>query len=805
MHKEILFCLLLSFVLPAGSFSQSNLLVSGIVKDIDSGEALPSANVFIKGSYIGTTTNVDGFFTLLNLPSDTTTLEISYVGYSMQVIKLNNAIIGKRLVISLKPISTSLQELVITDNSNKFLKTNSGVSHATIATKQLSLLPSIGEVDIFRSLQLLPGVSGTNENSSGLFVRGGTPDQNLVLLDGITIYKVDHFFGFFSAFNANAVKDVQLYKGAFPAKYGGRISSVVDLSGKTGNFEETHGEIGLNLISINGYLEVPISKKVSFLFAGRRSYTDVLQSGIFKALRGNLLDEEPFPNLPNNTANLNSTVNVIEPIFYFYDWNSKISFKPSDKDLFSLSLYQGADYLDKSRDLNLTINNVAPQPIVAQVNIDEFTNWGNRGAALRWSRQWNPKFYSNVNVAASTYFSDYIRNGALDVTIPEADSVIFSGKQVTVEDNNVNDFSLRIDNEWLLSSTHNLELGFAYTKSGIVYDNVRDDSLVLLSRQQNASFSAIYLSDSWQATPRLKIIGGIRATYYDLTEDILVAPRLAATYEVNDRIKLKGAYGKHYQFVNQITNENITGGSRDFWLLADGNQVKVSSANHYISGISYETNGWLFDMEGYYKQLYGLSEFSLRFQRGPQRDLTNLFFSGNGIAKGVEFLVQKKQGNYTGWVSYTLGRVTYNFPEINDGLDFPALHDQRHELKIVQSYQANSEWNFSASFIFGSGKPFSEPEGKYSVELLDGRTSSYVNIGPKNGSRLPFYHRLDISAHHFFPLGNKLKGDLGISIFNFYGRQNIWYLSYDFAQDPVLITEVRYLGFTPNVSLNIKF
>lgn len=797
MMKKVFFFLLL--VTPQFIFSQ--ITVTGIVRDSESGETLPFATVAMKGSQQGTSTNLDGHFTLLNVASDTSTLVISYVGYSLKEIRLTPDLIREKIIVKLESMSSSLQELVITDNASKFLNASSGVSHTMMATKQISLLPSIGEVDIFRSLQLLPGVSGTNENSSGLFVRGGTPDQNLVLLDGMTVYKVDHFFGFFSAFNANAIKDVQLYKGAFPARYGGRISSVVDLTGRAGNFNKVTGEVGVNLISANLYLEVPISRKISFLVAGRRSYTDIIQSDVFRAITDNLLGGDPFPGLPNLN---NTTVNNVEPVFYFFDWNSKLSYKPNDKDMFTVSLYQGQDFLDKSRSFVRIIPRLPLDPIEIEGRIFEKTDWGNKGISGKWSRQWNSKVYTNFLVATSEYFSNYNRRGFLDVTIPAQDSTIFSRKQYTYEDNKVQDVSSRFDMEWLLSTKHKMELGVSFTESRINYKNIRNDTLVILERAQNATYSSVYISDTWQAVPKLSLTGGLRASYYQLTGDYLYAPRLSAVYGLTDKIKVKGAFGLHYQFVNQIINENISEGSRDFWLLADGEQVNISSAAHYIAGVSYETSGWLFDMEGYYKNLSGLSEFSLRFRRGAEINANQLFFTGDGLAQGVEFLIQKKQGDYTGWMAYTLGRVTHNFAGLNYGSDFPALHDQRHEFKMVHSYQVDG-WNFALTFIYGSGKPYSEPAGKYNIDLLDGRSLSYVGIGPKNGERLPAYNRMDISVHRFFPLGKKMKGDLGMSVFNVYNQRNIWYKEYDFTQDPVLITDVNYLGVTPNVSLNVKF
>jgi len=237
--------------------------------------------------------------------------------------------------------------------------------------------------------------------------------------------------------------------------------------------------------------------------------------------------------------------------------------------------------------------------------------------------------------------------------------------------------------------------------------------------------------------------------------------------------------------------------------LADGELVDVSNATHYVFGASYETNGWLFDVEGYWKEMQGLSEFSLRFRTDEDFNPDELFFKGDGSARGVEFLIQKKSGQYSGWLSYTLGQVVHQFPELNGGDAFYALHDQRHEFKLVNSYDIG-DWSVAANFVFGSGKPFSEPEGFYTIEQLNGDDLQYVSVGAKNASRLPAYHRLDVSAHHRFSIGD-VKVDIGASLFNIYGRKNIWYYKYDFQQTPYLKTEVNYLGFTPNLSINVSF
>jgi ferric enterobactin receptor len=787
------------------TIGHAQFTLTGKVTEAGTNEPLPFTSIIQKISGKGTTTNADGYFTLTNIATDTTTIRISYIGYNTREIKLSKEILRQtRFLIELEPSIAALTEVEVKADAFQFVNVTSGISQATLSTKQIALLPSIGEVDIFRSLQLLPGVGGTNENSSGLYVRGGTPDQNLVLLDGMTVYKVDHFFGFFSAFNANAIKDVQLYKGGFPAKFGGRLSSVVDLTGKTGSFEKIKGGVGVNFLSLNGYFEMPLSKKVSFLVAGRRSYTDILQSNVFQSIANNSIQNKNSTGL-NGNALTNTNVTTVQPLFYFYDWNSKLSIRASEKDLVTISLYNGQDFLDQSRKYSRPL---IPNQYDRLFNgvVAEKTNWGNRGASTKWSRQWNKNFYTNVLMAGSEYFSNYNRDASLKLEIPAQDSVIFSVRQTTKEDNKVRDLTARLDAEWLLSS-HKIEMGLSLTQSDVNYKNLRNDTLLILERNQNGQYSSAYVSDNWQASKRLSITAGLRASYYQLTDQYLYEPRFSFAYSLTDKIKLKGAYGSYYQFVNRIINENLSEGSRDFWLMADGSQVKLSASQHYIVGLSHETNGWLFDVEAYHKDLQNISEFSLRFRTGAAiTSATQLFFTGKGYAEGVDFLIQKKKGNYTGWASYTVGRVRNTFVDFNDGREYPALNDQLHEFKLTHNYTLGA-WNFSSTFIFGSGKPYSEPAGQYSISLLDGRDLSYIGVGTKNGSRLPAYHRLDIAIHHkfMFDKARKIKGDLGISVFNVYNQKNIWYYQYDFTQKPAQITEVTYLNITPNLSLTIDF
>ena len=769
--------------------------ISGKVVEKGSGEALPFATVLVEGTQQGVSTNIDGFFSLVNVSEDIQKLEVRYVGYTTTVFDVNSE--KDFLIVELEPLREELEEVLVTANAYKVFDATKDVSVTTLSTKQLETLPSVGEPDIFRSLQMLPGVSSTSENSSGLYIRGSTPDQNLTILDGMTMYKVDHFFGFFSAFNTNVIKDVRLYRGAFPAKYGGRTSGVVELTGKTGSFEKFEGGVNISLISFGAYVEAPIGKKFSLLLGGRRSYSEVMKGELYRSLIENLRNDDSFANTPLEDATNIST----EPDFYFYDWNSKLSYKMSDKGMITLSTYSGKDYLDESQNLQTDIENQFNSEIILDYKLDEQTNWGNRGASAKWSMQWTPKLYSNVLVAGSEYFSDYTRSEKLVVT--QDDTVFLDRGRRTLEENSVIDKSARADFEYQINLRSKAEFGVSVTENHIDYDNIRDDSVVLLQRDQRALYSSAYVSYETTYWDKLRMTAGLRVSDYEYEKGLLYEPRLSLTYQLSPKLKLKSAYGIHYQFANQIVNQNLSEGSREFWLLADGDLIDLSSSTQIVAGASYEIDKWLFDVESFYKDLTGINEFSLQYKRGINDAAEELFRSGNGSSKGVEFLLQKKQGKYTGWVSYTWSDVRHEFPELNDGYAFRPLHYQQHEYKMVHTIESG-KWTFSSNFIYGSGKPFAEPANRYQITLLDGRNLSYIGVGAKNSSNNPDYIRLDFSAHIDFAIG-KADANVGLSLFNLLGRENIWYTEYDFGQSPPLINQVNYLGFTPNLLFSLKF
>lgn len=787
--------------------------VLGIVRDSINGEALVHAAVSVAGTERTVSTNADGFFAIVDAPLQAFALRIVHIGYTPTEVTVEAGFEG-RLRIEIAPLPVELEGIEFVADDYRLVRATDGVSRVAASPAEMAVLPSVGEVDIFRSLQLLPGVSGTRESSSGLYVRGGTPDQNLVLLDGITVYHVDHFFGFFSAFNADAIKDIQVFKGAFPAQYGGRVSSVVDMTGKTGDPEEMHYGASVNLLSAAGSFQTPIGSKANVLLTGRRSYTDIIQTGLYNSIF-DVFNISTGPSAPPGAGRGqgggfggqgglfgSAGQDAATPDFHFYDYNAKLTYLPGDRDVVSLSIYGGRDYLDKSQQTAFAFagrGGTGDQNFSSSVA--DLTDWGNRGASVRWGRQWNSGLTTTALAAYSEYVSDFARSNSVTITNAETAQVAVERDLRSTEDNLLRDLTFRVDNEWRSRSGHKLNFGAWAGSADIDYRYVRNDTLTILDMSQSSTRAAGYLQDTWDPADRLSLTAGGRASYDQATAATYLEPRASIRFELADGITAKAAAGRYHQFVNRVVNENVTEGSRDFWLLADGETVDVTASDHVVAGVSYETDGYLFDIELYRKQTRGLSEFSLRFQRN-NIDPVNLFFDGNGTARGLEALVQKKFGAFTGWVAYTLAEARNTFPGLNEGEPFPALHDQLHELKAVGTLSLG-KWDWASTWTYGSGSPYTAPQGEYQIELLDGSAFSYVNVSAKNHLRLPAYHRLDLSMRYRFRLGD-YSGDAGLSVFNAYNRANVWYRQFQLDTSPPVVTDINYVGRVLNLALRFE-
>ncbi len=788
--------------------------VKGYVREIKTGEPLPFANVLLLNKSQGTSTNTDGYFVLVNVPVGVCSLQVQYIGYKTKNIVLENkAKAGAPLIIEMEPAVIKMKGVTVFAEPEMLDVSSAQVSQMTISPRQISSLPNIGEIDVFRTMQLLPGISGANEGESGLYIRGGTPDQNLILFDGMTIYHVDHFFGFFSAFNADAVKDIQIFKGGYPAKYGGRLSSVVDLTGKTGNRNRREFGYGINLLSAHAYFETPLWDKGAFLIAGRRSYTDFVRSPLYDSIYKLMTGDENSGAVGGAVRGGGRFGNMkqanFQPSFYFYDLNSKLTFGPTEKDVITFSFYSGKDDLDQSQDfseLGMRMRDTGAEATLSTIN---YTQWGNIGYSGKWSRQWHNRLHVDVLVAHSNYFSQYDQSSKLEGVTPiQTDSSFFrrSFNSASREENEVFDTSYKIDFDWQLSATNDMSFGVQLSNFDNEFESFRNDSILIFSRSTKAQMRSFYLQNTWKKNP-LKLTLGLRTSHYDKTNKFYNEPRASMTFNLTKKLKLKGAWGYYYQFVNRIANEDVTQGARDFWLLAD-EDFNPGFAEHRIIGLNYENQQYLFSIEGYQKNLEDLIEFSRRYVFSgsslPSKRYMPVdnFFIGTGDARGIEFLLQKKRGDLTGWLGYTISKVDYTFPAINDGQTFPANHDRRNEINVVARYQIGV-WSLSATWVFASGNPYTFPESQYYITLLDGTRQSYIHVSDKNADRLPDYHRLDISGSRKWST-ESWETEVGISIFNVYNHKNIWYKEYNLDTVPVTVTDINLLGFTPTIYIQMK-
>jgi ferric enterobactin receptor len=786
-----------------GAPTATNFTLSGIVRDQATGEALPFAAVQIRGTTMGATTNADGYFTLVKVPSDTATLLVQYVGYRKTPVYLTPASPKKNLEISIKPQSHALNEVKVSAHKDDilFIKKEE-VGTIKLTPLKIEQLPSIGEKDMMRSFQLMPGVSASNESSSGLYIRGGTPDQNLVLYDGFTVYHVDHLYGFFSAFNSNALKDIQLYKGGFESRFGGRISSVTEITSKEGNQKRVNFGGDISLLSTNVFAEVPVGKKFTSFLAFRKSYQGAIYNMIFKKF--NKSRTENAPDIGTGPGRRFSQSNDITS--YFYDLNGKFTYKPTDKDIISLSIFNGTDKLDNSFASN--IPSFGQQNANFSMNSVDLTSYGNIGSSLKWSRKWTSKLYGNTIISYSNYYNH--RNRSSERTLIDPGDVAKTSMNGIFENNDLKDFSFKSDYQYELSGTSQIQFGVFSTLYRIKYSYAQSDTMDILDRDGNALLGGGYIQARMKLfNDRLQVVPGIRADYFETTRKIYPEPRLAASYNLSDNLVIKGSTGIFYQFANRVMREDIMSGSKEFWILSDGKSIPVSSAIHFIAGVSYESAGYTFSAEAYYKKIHNLTEYSLRINASPMEvDYNENFFNGYGFARGIEFLAQKNSGNLNGWISYTLGQAKNHFSEYSDSY-YPANQDVTHEFKIVGLYKYR-RWDFSATWIYATGRPYTAPSGAYTITLLDGTTRDFFTVTAKNGLRLPDYHRFDVAASYLLLMGRKGDskrrelGTVSFSIFNVYNHQNIWYKQYAIESGKIIETNVTYLGITPNITLSFK-
>ena len=781
-----------------------NFTLAGDIIDKTNGERIPYASVHIAGTTHGVSTDPNGNFTIEKVPADTSTIVITYLGYQTQRINLKPSKENTRLYVEMEPQTQDIAAVFIVGRKDdKALQQYTGEHKMKMSPMALKVLPNVGEKDIMRGFQLMPGVSASNENSSGMYVRGGTPDQNLILYDGFTVYYVDHLHGFYSAFNSNAIKDVQLYKGGFESKYGGRLSSVTEITAKDGNSKKATLGGEISLLSMNVYAEVPIGKKITSLVAFRRSYQGYLYNKISSQYtEGDSEDAVPRPQGMGSS----------QPTSYFYDLNGKITYNPTKKDIVSLSIFNGTDYLDNTPQFKFPKNMPAPPDGSSDdrsITMDnsDYSRYGNIGGSIRWARKNNEKLTSNYLMSYSNFYST--RDQTRSITIKE-DGVSEKIKNGILEENSLVDFSMKSDWKYSLNEKNLLEFGASGTYYDINYNYSQNDTSSILNKANKAFLGGLYFQDKIKfLNNNLVVTPGLRASYYSLSNKIYIEPRLGISYLLNSNLTLNAATGLYYQYANRVIREDVMSGNADFWILSDNADIPVSSSKHLNIGLNYDLPNYIFSVEGYYKLNQKISEYTLRFQRSQfpngSAQVSEQFFTGDGYSTGLEFLAQKKSGNLSGWISYTLAQVKNRFPEQSSKYYF-AYQDVTHELKSVLIYKFGN-FDFSATWIFSTGRPYTAPLGAYTITQADGIKETFYAVSDKNTFRLPDYHRLDLAATFRFNLFGSVgrQNAVSVSLFNAYNRKNVSSKQFQLVGNTILESNINYLSITPNVSLIFKF
>lgn len=762
--------------------------ISGYVKDASTGEFLIGANVYLKEIMKGTSTNTYGFYSI-TVDKGTYLFVSSFVGYTDYTEKIT---LDKNLKInvSLSPKVVMADEVVVYGEKEDKNVQSTEVGRVEIPIETIKRLPAFfGEVDILKSIQLTPGVQSAGEGNSGYYVRGGGPDQNLILLDEAVVYNASHLLGFFSVFNADALKNVELIKAGMPANYGGRLASVMDISMKEGNNKKYQIDGGIGLISSRLTIQGPIKKeKSSFIISGRRTYLDLLMKPFLKS-------SSPFK----------------KGGYYFYDLNAKINYYFSDKDRLFLSGYFGRDVFTMKG--NSSFSN----------SID----WGNATATVRWNHLYNEKLFSNLTLI----YSDYRFRMGAEQNLYEMK--LFSG---------IKDYSAKLDYSYIPSIRHNIKFGAQYTyhiftpnSASAKSDTTEFDlggTVKLYSHE-----AAVYISDDFDISEKFKLNAGLRYSMffhvgpydrYILSEtgkisdtihysagDLIkmyhgLEPRVALKYSINKNSSLKASFTMNYQYIHMVSYTSVSLPT-DIWVPSTS-LVKPQVGYQYSIGyfLNLRKNMWETSVELYYKTLQNQIEF--KEGASPEDNLKNNtdnnFTFGKGWSYGGEIFIKKRLGKTTGWIGYTLSWTQRKFPEINQGRTYYAKYDRRHDISIVVSQQLGKRWSISAVWVYGTGNAITLPLSRY---FLNGNIIQ--EYSDRNAFRMPAYHRLDISATYEGKEkpGKKFHSSWNFGIYNVYSRMNPYYIYFETTGNlldfdlKTSAKQVSLFPIIPSVTWNFKF
>lgn len=773
--------------------AQEKFFISGTVKDASSGETLFGASVFIMDSSIGTTTNEYGFYSI-TAPNGNYTLVVSYMGFDdvTQEIVLDK---DQNLNIDISESSNQLSEVIIrTEDSEDISLRKPQMSVSKLNVGTIKQMPAVlGEVDIIKSIQLLPGVTNNGEGSSGFNVRGGSVDQNLVLLDETIIYNTSHLLGFFSIFNSDAIKDIKLYKGNIPARFGGRASSVLDVRQKDGNKKNLALTGGIGTVSTRLAVEGPIVKdRSSFLVAGRGSYAHLFLK----------LSEE----LKDNSA-------------YFYDMNLKANFEINENNQLFLSGYFGRDVFKFSDSFN--------------------SSYGNSSGNLRWNHVFNDKIFSNLSVNYSKY--DY----QLEINAFEFDWI-----------SQIDNYNLKYALSYYINNDIKLDFGINgihyLFNPGIISPTTEDSGINYLKLDQKTAIEGgLYAGVEHRITPKLSLQYGLRysnfarlggqsiveyendqpvvynevlgiyergtpigSTAYEKSDVIKsfgnLEPRFAVAYELNEHSSMKAGYSRVAQYIHLISNTtSVT--PLDVWA-PSGPYIEPQLSNQYAVGYfrKLRNNHFSLEIEAYYKDIENRIDYIDGSDLIGNNTIETEILTGESKAYGLEFLVRKNKGKFTGWLAYTWAKSEQRTPGgnaggpgINDGEWYYTPYDRTHDLSFTGTYRLNDKWRFSANVIYQTGRPVTYPDGQYEYEGL-----SIASYSDRNSNRLPAYHRIDISAILVPGKPNrKWRGEWVFGIYNIYNRKNAASISFSQNRETGLneATRTAIFGIVPSVTYNFKF
>ena len=804
---SISFLLLISFIINA----QEKYTISGYVSDKSSGESIVGANIYCEALSIGVTSNTYGFYSL-TLPADNYEISFSFIGYKAQKKSILLSL-SKRLDVEFEPSSYSISEIVVNADKNIVETTQSSLIEVPI--EQIKKIPAfLGEVDVLKAIQLLPGVQ-SSEGSSGFYVRGGGPDQNLILLDGVPVYNASHIGGLFSVFNADAIKTVRLTKGGFPARFGGRLSSVLQIDMKEGNLKKFKGNATIGLISSKISIEGPIIKdKSSFIIAGRRTYADLIA--------------KPF--MPPST----------DLTLYFYDLNAKINHKISQTDRIYLSAYIGDDAFGINYDPSQQLDEDGQRSSEDGV-LNFGLGYGNITSTLRWNHLFNDKLFSNTTLTFSRYSfnTDFglfsissVDNGA------ESTNINF-GYLAGIED-----IGTRIDFDYTPNPNHDIKFGSSYTyhnffpgqttlnisvQSPDTANSLLLDTILNFSANTKVHEMFFYFEDNMKITNRLQANIGLHVGYYSLANNssqksiklfdkisdnsnYSFQPRVSARYLLNENWSLKASYAKMQQNIHLLSNSSV-GFPSDLWVPAI-DSVPSQSSEQWAVNLTTQINGGQYEVsfEGYYKKMNDLIAYKQGYSNLNSTEAWQnaVETGGEGESYGAELFLQKKKGKTTGWIGYTLSWTNRKFENINFGEWYPYKYDRRHDFSLVISHKFNDMWDVGATWVYGTGNALTFPQAVYlglpssnswNDQLFVESVESY---GSRNSTRLPAYHRLDFAVNKHIKKKN-FSSTWTFGAYNMYNRKNPWFAYLDYQNNERVANQVSLFPLIPSVSYRIQF